>query len=110
VTLRDSLELIRMIRPEAGDAALRHEIETERAASLVAAGRKAIATLAEWRAAPEADRQPQLAAARYAVWAYFVQRELIGFRRHTDVIEDLGIPGVVLNGLGEAPPRWFRRK
>ncbi len=70
---------------------------------------KAIAALAAWRGA-EGDKAAPLAAARYAVWAYFVQRELIGFRRHADVIRDLDIPTVVLNGLGEAPPVWFRRR
>ena len=62
-----------------------------------------------WRAA-EGDRSEALGAARYAVWAYFVQRELIGFRRHTDVIQDLDIPAIVLNGLGEAPPSGLRRR
>ena len=107
--LRDSLVLIRVVRPEAGDAALRHEIEAERASSLSAAEKKAIAMLAAWRAA-EGDRSEALGAARYAVWAYFVQRELIGFRRHTDVIQDLDIPAIVLNGLGEAPPSGLRRR
>jgi hypothetical protein len=109
MSLRDSLELIRVVRPEAGDAALQHEIMAERASSLAAAEKKAIATLAAWRATG-GDRGEALGAARYAVWAYFVQRELIGFRRHTDVILDLDIPAVVLNGLGEAPPSWFRRR
>ena len=38
--------------------------------------------------------------AREAVWAYFVQRELIGFKRHQDVIAAFSIPPDVLNGLG----------
>jgi hypothetical protein len=110
MTLRDSLDLIRVVRPEAGQAGLEAEIQQERASSLKAAERKAIAALAAWRAAPEAERPEPLKAARYAVWAYFVQRELIGFRRHADVIRDLDIPAVILNGLGEAPPVWYRRR
>lgn len=98
MSLRDSLDLIRAVRPEAGHAALESEIQNERAASLRAAEQKVIATLVAWRA--EASDLEALARARYAVWAYFVQRELIGFRRHADVIADLGIPPVVLNGLG----------
>ena len=39
-----------------------------------------------------------------AVWRYFVQRELCGFRRHNDVIRDLDIPPVVLNGIGAIHP------
>jgi hypothetical protein len=34
-----------------------------------------------------------------------VQRELVGFRRHTDVIQALAIPGDVLVGLGAKPAR-----
>jgi hypothetical protein len=110
MTLRDSLDLIRVVRPEAGQAGLEAEIQQERASSLRAAEQKAIAALMAWRTTPEANRAEPLKAARYAVWAYFVQRELIGFRRHADVIRDLDIPPTVLNGLGEAPPAWYRRR
>jgi len=110
MSLRDSLELIRAVKPEAGHAALEGEIQAERASSLHAAEQKVIASLANWRAAAEAEKPEHLSAARYAVWAYFVQRELIGFRRHADVIADLNIPAVVLNGLGETPQPWFRRR
>lgn len=103
-SLRDSLDLIRLVRPEAGTAALEHEIQSERANSLGAAEKKVIDTIAALTAAG-ADRPERLAAAREAVWAYFVQRELIGFRRHADVIRDLGIPPEVLNGLGAMPAR-----
>ena len=110
MSLRDSLDLIRMVRPEAGQAALEGEIQQERASSLLAAEQKVIATLAAWRGAEEATKAALLPAARQAVWGYFVQRELIGFRGHTDVIRALDIPPAVLNGLGEAPPMWFRRR
>ena len=101
--LRDSLDLIRMVRPEAGTAALEHEINAERANSLGAAEarvKKAIEALAA-----SVDREPWLAEAREAVWSYFVQRELLGFRRHNDVIRDLDIPANVLNGLGVIPAK-----
>jgi hypothetical protein len=35
-----------------------------------------------------------------AVHAYFIQRELCGFRRHDDVIREMGIPRSVLVRLG----------
>lgn len=104
MSLRDSLDLIRMVRPQAGTAAIEHEILAERASSLGAAERKVAETIAALAAA-EGDAAPQLAAARQAVWAYFVQRELIGFRRHHDVIRDLNIPAQVLAGLGAMPGR-----
>lgn len=104
MALRDSLELIAMVRPEAGAAALEHEIAAERAASLGAAERRVIDALAALAGGDEAA----LAEARDAVWAYFVQRELIGFRRHTDVIQELNIPAQVLAGLGAMPARANR--
>lgn len=100
MSLRDSLELIRMVRPEAGTAALEHEIAAERASSISAAERKVITALA---ALAEARSESALADARRAVWEYFVHRELIGFRRHNDVIQDLSIPREVLAGLGASP-------
>lgn len=99
--LRNSLDLIRMVRPEAGTAAIDHEIQSERANSLSAAERRVIKAIAGLKTG--GDREHWLAEAREAVWSYFVQRELIGFRRHTEVIADLGIPGEVLNGLGARP-------
>jgi hypothetical protein len=55
--------------------------------------------------ATDTDRTTNLAIARQRVWEYFVQRELVGFRRHADVIAELGITAEVLNGLGIAPVR-----
>ena len=101
-SLRDSLDLIRMVRPEAGTAAIEHEIAGERASSLGAAERNVIEALAALNAASD-DRSARLDRARDAVWAYFVQRELIGFRRHNDVIQELNIPAQVLAGLGAKP-------
>jgi hypothetical protein len=102
-SLRDSLDLIRMVRPEAGTAALDHEIQAERASSLGAAEHRVVKALAGLKAGT--DREHFLAEARQAVWAYFVQRELIGFRRHHDVIRELDIPPDVLIGLGAMPSR-----
>jgi hypothetical protein len=102
-SLRTSLDLIGMVRPDAGTAAIEHEIQAERASSLGAAEKRVIDAIAAL--ANSTDRSNALPEAREAVWAYFVQRELIGFRRHTDVIRDLAIPQDVLNGLGAIPAR-----
>jgi hypothetical protein len=99
--LRDSLDLIRMVRPDAGTVAIEHEILAERASSLGAAEARVIKALAAYAG----GNKDALAEAQQAVWAYFVQRELIGFRRHADVIRDLGIPPEVLNGLGAMPAK-----
>jgi hypothetical protein len=97
-SLRDSLDLIRMVRPEAGTTAIDHEIAAERASSLGAAEARVVKSLQALAAST--TREAALDDARDAVWSYFVQRELVGFRRHTDVIRDLNIPGEVLAGLG----------
>jgi hypothetical protein len=97
MTLRDSLDLIKAVNPEGGQAVLEHEIMAERATSLNAAEAKVAKTMT----ALHAEKTPEtLTDARQAVWAYFVQRELIGFKRHQDVIAAFGIPKDVLNGLG----------
>lgn len=100
-SLRDSLDLIRMVRPEAGTAALEHEIAAERARSLGAAEARVLKAL-KALANASGNSGSLLDEARDAVWCYFVQREMIGFRRHADVIHDLAIPGEVLAGLGVA--------
>ena len=103
-SLRESLDLIRMVRPEAGTTALDHEILAERASSLGAAERQVVDAIAALATATT-DRDQRLADARQQVWQYFVQRELVGFRRHTDVIQELKIPPEVLAGLGAMPAR-----
>lgn len=97
--LRDSLDLIRMVRPQAGTAALEYEIAAERARSLGATEARVLKTL-KALAANSGNHEALLADARDAVWCYFVQREILGFRQHTDVIHDLAIPSEVLAGLG----------
>lgn len=102
MSLRDSLDLIKMVKPDGGTAMLDHEIMAERAASLGEAERRVIKAIAALDTAT--DRAEPLARARKAVWEYFVQRELCGFKRHADVIADLKITPEVLNGLGSMMP------
>jgi hypothetical protein len=45
-------------------------------------------------------RDAALKAAAQAVHAYFIQRELCGFRRHEAVIREYEIPRAVLARLG----------
>jgi hypothetical protein len=104
MSLRDSLELIRAVRPDAGHRMLEGEILAERASSLGAAEARVKARLL----ALATGEEGALGRAQAAVWAYFVQRELCGFRRHADVIADLRIPAIVLNGLGAMPSHRYR--
>lgn len=78
------------------------EIRSERASSMGRAGRRveaALAALKGFDGRPE-GREPLLREAADAVWSYFVQREMMGFRRHDDAIETYGIPAEVLRRVG----------
>lgn len=82
--------------------AIDQEILAEKASSLGNAGRKVEACLEKLRS-HEGDRETRSAlvkSAADAVYGYFVQRELCGFRRHDDIIRDYAIPREVLVRLG----------
>ena len=81
---------------------LDHEIAAEKASSLGRAGERVDAALRHLRAcgADAPERAQCLKAASDAVYAYFIQRELCGLRRHHDAIRDYGIPREVLVRLG----------
>ncbi len=78
------------------------EIMGEKAASLGRAGDKVERTIAalERHVGDDDARKRLVAQATDAVYAYFVQRELCGFRRHHDVIAHYRIPREVLVRLG----------
>jgi hypothetical protein len=85
---------------------LQADLLADKAASLGHHGRlveAAMAALKAFDAAPAADPAERLKLVRKAareVWAFFVQRELCGFRNTNDVIKQYGIPGEVLVRLG----------
>ncbi len=75
------------------------EIAQEKAASLGRAGRKVEETLARLREGA-GERNVLVCEAAEAVYAYFIQRELCGMRRHDAAIGHYGIPKAVLVRLG----------
>jgi hypothetical protein len=77
-------------------------MRAEQAASLGHAGRKVETTLGALRAfeGEAGMRDALLADAADAVWAYFIQRELIGLRNTAQAIRDYAIPREVLARLG----------
>ena len=89
-------------RPDEALEALGHEILGEKAASLGRAGHRVEQTLSALKAFDGSadDRRAFVRDAAEAVYAYFIQRELCGMRRHHDVIRDYAIPGEVLARLG----------
>ena len=81
---------------------LDHEIAAEKAAALGRAGERVERSLAELCRRMRATRTTRarlLKAAAEAVYAYFIQRELCGLRRHQDVIREYQIPNA---GAGAA--------
>jgi hypothetical protein len=81
---------------------LDYEIAAEKAAALGRAGERVERSLAELAAfeGNAEDRVVLLKRAAEAVYAYFIQRELCGMRRHQDVIREYRIPNAVLVRLG----------
>ena len=100
------------LRPPRGTAALApmrtginvldHEIAGEMASALGRAGERVAAALAKLRPLGLDDpaRPAALREAADAVYAYFIQRELCGLRRHDDAIRDYAIPRAVIARLG----------
>jgi hypothetical protein len=100
----------RDLRLESGASVLDYELLSEKAATLGRVGGRAAAAVARLRAFDEAgavngDRPDLLQQAADAVWCYFIQRELCGFRDHRSVIAELRIPPDILCRLGAAPAR-----
>ena len=84
---------------------LQVDMLAERAASLGHQGalvEKAMAALRAFDAAPgdAAERTKLVRRAARAVWAFFVQREVCGFRDQKQMIAEYRIPGEVLVRLG----------
>jgi hypothetical protein len=100
-SLRMPQALVTRLEVETGEAVLRHELMAEQAASLGQAGRKVEAALTALAAHPGGEgRTAALKAAADAVWAFLVQREVMGIRDRGAVIAQYGIPREVLNRLG----------
>jgi hypothetical protein len=89
-------------KPDTALDLLGHEIMAEKASSLGRAGLRVEQSLARLRDADResTERSILLRDAAEAVYAYFIQRELCGMRRHQDVIREYAIPGEVLARLG----------
>jgi hypothetical protein len=93
-------------RSDAAFNVLQEDMLAERASSLGHHGRlveAALIALRAFDAAGGGNPEERLRLVRKAareVWAYFVQRELCGFRDQKQVIRDYGIPGEVLARLG----------
>ncbi|TCL68212.1 DUF6665 family protein [Rhizobium sp. BK251] len=100
---------------EGGLNVLEYELLSERASSLGRHGLKVedkLARLKAWNPDRQdaAEREELVQDASDAVWAFFIQREVCGFRNNRDVIQRYGIPGEVIARLGAVrkPPSSSR--
>lgn len=90
------------MRGRTGLEVLDYEIVAEMATALGTAGRKVEASMARLHT-HQGDSEERMALVKEAagvVYAYFVQRELCGLKRHDDVIREYRIPREVLVRLG----------
>jgi hypothetical protein len=87
---------------ECGFDALGYEILAEKAAALGRAGERAENCLERLKGYEHGvdDRAALVKQTADAVYAWFIQRELCGFRRHDDIIREYAIPKEVLVRLG----------
>jgi hypothetical protein len=100
----------RDLRLENGATVLDYELLGEKAATLGRLGERAATAVGRLAAfdAEEGEgdgRRALVDAASEAVWHFFIQRELCGFRDHRAVTAELAIPREVLKRLGAAPRR-----
>jgi hypothetical protein len=92
-------------RPSSRETALDilgYELRAEQASSLGHAGRKVEAVLAALRACERGSeaREALIMDAAEIVYAYFIQRELVGLRNTAQTIRDYAIPPEVIARLG----------
>lgn len=89
-------------------ASFEAELRQERASELGRTSRRVEKTLAALAAlgsdADPAERAALIDDAADAVYLYFIQREVSGYRSHRDAIEFYGIPPQVLARLGVVRP------
>jgi len=100
MALRPPKSVARVVKPETGLSMMEVEMRAEAAASLGHHGRKVEKALAALRADPGTRRAELTLAAAHEVWAYLVQRELMGMRDHRLIVREMDIPQSVLNLMG----------
>ncbi len=90
---------------QSGSDILEVQLQAERASALGTGGKRLEAALAELATADETNRAARLAMARRRAWEFMVQREAAGLRDWPAVIRLYAIPPEVLHGMGAVQPR-----
>ncbi len=94
-------QLARVVNQDTGLSMMEVEMQAEAATSLGHHGRKTEAALKALAEADDENRDAAIRKASREVWAYFIQRELMGMRDHRLIIREMGIPDIVLKRMGE---------
>ncbi|MCB1517530.1 MAG: hypothetical protein KDJ19_07950 [Hyphomicrobiaceae bacterium] len=102
MTRQDRFTKLSMLRSGFDPTGLKLEIAGEMAGALGDQGRKAASAINALEVASDDERETHLDRAAYAVWAFFIQRELCGMRNHRDIIAELNVPDEVLRRMGSA--------
>lgn len=109
MTVRIPQSLSTGLRQDTGWDVLDYEIREQKAQALGSLSAQVERALAALRAFDAGGRGPDWEARRPAlldeaadrVWAFMIQRELCGLRNWDAVVRDYGIPGEVLNRVGQ---------
>lgn len=99
-SLRMPQSFLRRLGVETGEAVLRYELMGEQAASLGRAGRKMEVALAALETAAPETRAACVKAAADAVWAFLIQREVMGLRDRDRIVAEYAVPREVMARLG----------
>lgn len=90
-----------IVRLATGADQLDAEIAAEKASALGRSGQALAKAMAVLNAAEPGEARVELAyAAAEAAQAFFIQRELMGFRQHAEVVRDYGLTPEVLGKVG----------
>lgn len=100
MALRTPKSLAKIVKPETGLSMVEAEMLAETAASLGHHGRKVEKAMKRLDEGDYDDRDEMIQTAAREVWAYFIQRELMGMRDHKPIIKEMNIPAEVLNMMG----------
>jgi hypothetical protein len=92
--------LLKSLDADGADAALRHEIVEEQAATLGRMARKMEVALIALKDHGGEGRAEVVRRATDAVWCFLVQREVLGLRDRAAIVAQYDIPREVLVRLG----------
>ena len=106
MALRSPQNAFTRVQTARAGSPIESEIAAEKAAALGRSGRALADALAALdKAKDKTELETLLIQAAQTTQAYFIQRELIGIRDHSEIIREYDIPRAVLVRIGIMRPR-----